>query len=317
MARIDFDISKNKYIRISDSNSLRWIRTDIQSGFRQNKDDYNIYDNEFPNIIDYFVNFFQEYKIGTNIFNQFAIAVDFDTITKIELYNIDGTLHSDLTAGMSISKGPEEKQVYGNITWYNHIIDTSLLGGCYYVLISTNLGQTFRSESLHIHGMEDKYVIYVQYRNNVAGSVFDDGIYYDGINYPGFYIPGNIYDAEPGGEQEIYHSFNFQPIMLSGKPLRFDILNYGPVQWWFWEKLNLAKHHDVFFVNSKEYVTPVDLEKENIENSLYVKGSLRLQLKDYQNYVILEDIPEEDAETLSWDGNDVISWDGNDEISIK
>lgn len=312
MITIDFDIisTVKNYIRIPKSNSLLFRRTDIQSGYKQNKDDYNIYDSIFPEIIDHFEGYYQKFtNSGDNasIFNQFAIITDYDDIDTVELYKYSSgswSLDSDLTSDLTNPKGPTEMVTYGNVKWYNHIINTSTLGGYYRLIITTDLGYTYRSNSFYIFTMTDKDGVFIQCYND-SDSPFGDGIHYDGTNYPGWFMDGTMYPAEPGSEKQIYDSWDYEPEMLGGKPLRFDIFNYGAVQWFMWEKLNIALCHDHFFINEVEYKSDETLNNEQINKTYYNHGSIKLRAIGYESYAELTEVTEPEG-TIIGVGTEVI-----------
>ena len=291
MARIDLDTGSGN-IRISDSNSLWFVRTDSQSGFKQNKDDYLIEELVYPNF-NYDFCYFQKFKIADDILNQFLLRTDNADISKVELFNAQtDVLDSDLTGDLTdvTPGGSFTEETYGALVWYNHTIDTSLLGGYYYLLITLDNSETYESMPFYIFHFDDEDGVKIQWRNDVS-SKYDDGIYQDGTYLFETRLDARIYDMEFGDNSENYVGFNETTQILKGRPLRSEILEYGPVHWFVAQLLNNASQHDYFYVNGKRYVADGGIEDENStqdsKRTLIHSGTLKMTLKNYQRYVQL------------------------------
>lgn len=313
--KIDIDIGG---VRLPKVNDLRFVRIDTRSGKKQNKDEYLLSELIYP-VFSYEFDKKQKYNIGDSILNQIITKY---TINKVELYTSNDVLVSDLTSDLVQARTPVTTDDYGTVNYWNHEIDTTPLFGDYYILLTINSTQLYKSEIFRSQGLTDANGVLIQYYNDTE-SKSGDGVHYNGSMIFKFWIDGRIYTPEFNEERTIYNSFNFIPEVLKGVAQRYDILEYGTIPWFISEKLNLAIQHDNFKINGIDYIGKGNIRDTNIKSdplgTLFHKGQLIAQPKNYEQYVsIIATEPEVQNNIIWGDSEDILIWgDSTDRIIYK
>lgn len=306
MALIDLDIDG---IRLPESNVLRWIKTTSPSGYYQNKDDYLLPNWLFPNF-DYSFKFYQKINIGQDILTQMAIAYSSSVSVTFELYDLDGNLEDDLSSDLTVTVAAIDTDDYNTVIRYNHTIDTSLLGGVYYCLLTISIDGgsdiTYQSELFKVSALTYKEGVLVKYYNN-TNSIKDDGVYYGNGEYFLLWLDGKIDISEHGIEREIAESHDGYVNDLDAYPVKYTMLNYGKVHEHIVDKLFQAMTKDNIVINGKTYKC-IEIKNTNKKNdetgTLIHSGEIKLQLQGRYNYVPIIEAEAEPVLAIKYDSDD-------------
>ena len=281
-----------------ESNCLRFVQTNpIIEGNTTFSN--RLYSDEYFENINGFLPYVQKYAIGDKIVIQFRAS--HATIT-CKVFNYNYTEVANITP----------TQVYDTTAYkiYNCEIDTSLLGGNYYVQFQfTETGiqpYEYSSEWFNV-SEKNKQLPLIQWQ-----TMYSDGIYYTGIELFGFRIEASVNECVMGSKLTAFTSYNNQLLNTAATVQRAFKFATDVLPRFIIEKLTWALVHEDLFVNGVKYTAKDEPKSNEEEKSNLYKLECTLQELEYANYFKTEAVAQQDTESVT-----VFSFDGlTDAIGI-
>jgi len=296
----------NNFFVIPKSNTLRFVRTDaniLPSGYLSDKPtrDNRLFQDQVYQPGATLHPYWQKFNTGDPILTQFTS--DYPNIS-VKLYNELGNSFDYTNLINTIFT----YQDGSNAKIYDILIDTTNLGGNYYIKISAaGLGRPsleFTSEWIQIDDFSD--LAYIIWSQSVR-----DGIMYTNNEQFGFRVDALLADITSEVDKNVFMGFDFE--LINEKSIPKKIMNFAtdPIPWYIAEKLTLAFDHEQVTINDEYYQAP-DKPTSTFKTwtNLY-EFNCKLQQVFYENYKEL--IPLPGTPVIS---GDFISFDGTDAMMV-
>lgn len=282
-----------------ESNVLRFVQTSPEQTGNTTFSN-KLYSNETYNNIISFTPYLQKFAIGDKIVIQFRASHD-GINCKVFDYNY--------TEIQTIT--PTQVYETTNFKIYNCEIDTSLLGGNYYVQFQFSdtgvQSYEFSSEWFNID-VKNSILPIIQWQ-----TMYSDGIYYTGIELFGFRVEASVNECLMGSKLTTFTSYNNQLLNTAATVQRGVKLATDFLPRFIIEKLTWAVTHETVIVNGVKYTAKDEPKSSEEEKSNLYKFECQLQELEYANYLKTESVdqPSTDSVTVfSFDGiSDAMSFD--------
>lgn len=274
-----------------ESNCLRFVQTSpaqIGNTTFSNK----LYSDEYYQNILSFQKYCQKFAIGDDIFIQFRAS---HSVISCKLFDYN---YNEIQIITPI-------QVYDASDYkiYNCQVNTSLLGGNYY--IQFQFSETgvqpyeFSSEWFNV-SQKNAELPLIQWQ-----TMYSDGIFYTGIELFGFRVEASVNECVMGSKLTTFTSYNNQLLNTAStvqRGLKFstDILPRFVI-----EKLTWAVTHETVIINSIKYTAKDEPKSNEEEKSNLYKFECQLQELEYANYLKTEAVADEATDSVT-----VFSFDG-------
>lgn len=281
-----------------ESNCLRFVQTSptIQGNTTFSNKLYS--DENFENI-NGFTPYVQKFAIGDKIIIQFRAS---HANISCKLFNYNYTEVADITP----------TQVYDATIFkvYNCQIDTSLLGGNYYVQFQfTETGvqpYEYSSEWFNVAENNSKLAL-IQWQ-----TMYSDGIRYTGVELFGFRVEASVNECVMGSKLTTFTSYNNQLLNTAATVQRSFKFATDILPRFIVEKLIWALVHEELFVNGVRYTAKDEPKSNEEEKSNLYKLECTLQELEYANYFKSDVVEQPTTESVT-----VFSFDGTDAIAIS
>lgn len=275
-------------VEISESNALKFARTDNQSDTEQTINNRLLTQMTVPFTKSNW-SFFQKFSNSSNGGAGDTIPTQIATIHTINSFivkNFEDDSNVDTIAVPTASKTINDT-TYGNVSFYDFQIDISAYGGWYYVIATINTSQTYQCEPFYVSNFDNSKGVLISWYND-SDSDYDDGIDYTASPVNLMRLDARFFHFLTGGEISEYTGFLGRMEILQGQPLEFCNLELSGMPFWMMRKINIAAHHDYFFVNNERWVLAEGFRNEWIKDTYINHGSLLLQKYDFENYTQYE-----------------------------
>jgi len=308
----------NGGVLLSDSNLLRFVRTDNYSSTKPTIFNRLTADYDYKNVSDDW-NFFQKIDIGADVYIYYQFRTIY-TVNSIKLYDFDDDSLVESIIPLEITAAEFTDVNYGEIKTYYFNKKTELLGGRYYIIITINTSQTYECEPFIVETIDEAECVEIKYYNDVDSN-WDDAIYYDGTQEFAFYLPARFFEIIPGSEKSVFENWNNNDQTLTGSPLLSVTLGLGGIPLWLMEKINIILQHDNVFINDLEVTNKDGVKSEWVKQgevgTFIYTGTIMFSVNDYGLNDTFEAVEAVDTNYILKKGGQRIKKKGGQYIKYK